>query len=136
MATKPKLGSGARFQKLKNQLSGKKSVKNPGALAAFIGRKKFGDKKMGQLSQAGKKRSTKKRAPVGNIKQANDSTEVMKNRKAKKSAVMCRTCGRSVSEGNHEKHAGRKGGMSMPQRKTNRAMSGKELLTKALGHGK
>lgn len=46
---KPKLGSGARFAKLENKLAAKGAT-NPGALAAYIGRKKYGAKKMAQLS--------------------------------------------------------------------------------------
>jgi hypothetical protein len=52
---KPKLGSGERFKKLKAALAHKPGITNPGALAASIGRKKFGNKKMTQLSKAGKK---------------------------------------------------------------------------------
>ena len=50
----PKLGSGARFKALVGKLAGK--VKNPAALAAFIGRKKYGAKKFAKLSAAGRKR--------------------------------------------------------------------------------
>jgi hypothetical protein len=57
MAKKPKLGSGTRFKQLKSKLASK-GAKNPGALAAYIGRKKFGAAKMGKLAAAGKKRST------------------------------------------------------------------------------
>ena len=42
---KPKLGSGARFR-----------AKNPKALAASIGRKKYGPKKMASMAQKGRKR--------------------------------------------------------------------------------
>lgn len=52
---KPKLGSGARFKKLKGQLA-KKGAKKPGALAAWIGRKKYGAKKMASLSAAGRRK--------------------------------------------------------------------------------
>jgi len=52
---KPRLGSGKRFAQLKSKLA-KKGAKNPGALAAWIGRKKLGAKKMAQLSAAGRKR--------------------------------------------------------------------------------
>jgi hypothetical protein len=48
----PKLGSGARFKKLSGALAAR-GASNPDALAAFIGRKKFGPKKFGKLS-AGK----------------------------------------------------------------------------------
>lgn len=54
MAKKPKLGTGRRFADLKKKL-GSKGAKNPGALAAYIGRKKFGKKKFGKLSAGGKK---------------------------------------------------------------------------------
>lgn len=49
----PKLGTGARFAKLEGKLE-KKGIKDPGALAASIGRKKFGNKKFAKLSAAGK----------------------------------------------------------------------------------
>lgn len=55
MVKKPKLGTGKRFSNLKASLSKKKGVKNPGALAAYIGRKKFGAKKFAKLSAKGKK---------------------------------------------------------------------------------
>lgn len=51
---KPKLGSGKRFSALKSALA-KKGATNPGALAGYIGRKKYGAKKMGQLSAKGRK---------------------------------------------------------------------------------
>lgn len=43
------------FKKLKGQLSHQKGVKNPGALAASIGRKKYGAKGMARKSAAGRK---------------------------------------------------------------------------------
>lgn len=52
---KPKLGTGKRFAQLKSKLS-KKGIKDPGALAASIGRKKYGAKKMGKLSAKGRKK--------------------------------------------------------------------------------
>jgi hypothetical protein len=51
---KGKLGSGARFAALKEKLGDKKGVKDAGALAAFIGRRKYGDAKMQALSEKGK----------------------------------------------------------------------------------
>lgn len=45
------IGGGGRFQKLKGQLAGE-GAKNPGALAAYIGRKKYGVKKMAAMSSA------------------------------------------------------------------------------------
>lgn len=51
----PKLGSGERFSRLKAKLSKRPGVTNPGALAAYIGRKKYGAEKMAKLSEHGKK---------------------------------------------------------------------------------
>ena len=58
MAKGMKPGQGGRFAKLKKQLAGK-GVRDPGALAAHIGRSKFGKKKMAQWSAKGRKRSSK-----------------------------------------------------------------------------
>lgn len=52
---KPKLGSGERFKQLKSKLAAKGAT-NPGALAGYIGRRKYGAKKMGELSAAGRKK--------------------------------------------------------------------------------
>lgn len=49
MADTPKLGSGARFKKLVAQLAAK-GASDPGALAASIGRKKYGPSKFGRLA--------------------------------------------------------------------------------------
>lgn len=49
------LGTGQRFRKLTKQLAAK-GAKNPKALAAWIGRKKYGKKKMAELAAAGRKR--------------------------------------------------------------------------------
>jgi hypothetical protein len=45
-----KLGSGKRFAALKAKLADKPGVTDPGALAASIGRKKYGAKKMSALA--------------------------------------------------------------------------------------
>jgi hypothetical protein len=50
-----KLGGGGRFAKLEKSLKGK--VDNPAAVAASIGRKKYGAKKMTAMAKAGKKKS-------------------------------------------------------------------------------
>ena len=52
---KHKLGTGKRFKQLSSKLK-KKGAKNPKALAAWIGRKKYGPKKFAKLSAKGKKR--------------------------------------------------------------------------------
>ena len=50
-----KLGGGGKFESLTHELSGKPGVYNPAGLAASIGRKKFGNKKMSAMAEAGKK---------------------------------------------------------------------------------
>ena len=55
-----KLGSGARFKDMTKQLK-KKGAKNPAALAAWIGRKKYGKTKMTKLAVKGKKKKGKKK---------------------------------------------------------------------------
>lgn len=50
---KPPLGSGQRFTALTQQLAQRPGVKNPAALAAYIGRKKYGAKKFNSLSKNG-----------------------------------------------------------------------------------
>jgi len=54
MAKKPPLGTGQRFAQLKAQLA-RRGAKNPGALAAWIGRKKYGKKRFQQLAAKGRK---------------------------------------------------------------------------------
>lgn len=51
---KPRLGSGERFKKLKEKLASR-GANNPGALASWIGREKYGSQKMSSLASAGKK---------------------------------------------------------------------------------
>ena len=60
MARKAKLGTGQRFRNLVTKLK-KRGAKNPKALAAWIGRKKYGKKKMAKLSAAGRRRKTSKK---------------------------------------------------------------------------
>jgi hypothetical protein len=53
-----KLGSGERFAALKSKIQSKgKSAKAAGAIAASIGRKKYGAKKMAAMSAAGRKKA-------------------------------------------------------------------------------
>lgn len=51
--SKAKVGQGGRFAALKKKLSGK--VSDPGAVAASIGRKKYGKKKFQSMAAKGKK---------------------------------------------------------------------------------
>ena len=60
MTRKPKLGSGKRFKALTRKLAAK-GAKNPKALAAWIGRKKYGKKKFQKLAAAGRRRKAKSR---------------------------------------------------------------------------
>jgi hypothetical protein len=55
MADNMKPGGGGRFAKLEGALSKKPGITDPGALAASIGRKKYGVKKMAKWSAAGRK---------------------------------------------------------------------------------
>lgn len=54
-----KLGGGGRFQKLKEEVA-KEGVSNPGAVAAAIGRKKYGKAKFQAMAAKGRKRAAKK----------------------------------------------------------------------------
>jgi hypothetical protein len=56
MAQKPKLGSGARFRAVEASAA-KSGASNPAAVAAAIGRKKYGAKKMASMAAAGRKRA-------------------------------------------------------------------------------
>ena len=49
-----RLGSGARFRSLTRKLS-RKGVKNPRALAAYIGRKKYGKSRFQKLAARGRR---------------------------------------------------------------------------------
>lgn len=48
-------GEGGRFKAIVGELKKKGGVSNPAAVAASIGRKKYGAKKMGQFSAKGRK---------------------------------------------------------------------------------
>ena len=56
-AMKP--GGGGRFKKLKGKLA-RKGAKDPGALAASIGRRKYGDEKFAEMAKHGKKMKARK----------------------------------------------------------------------------
>ena len=53
---KPKLGSGQRFKKIEATIARKGNVKDPGAVTAAIGRKKYGKAKFQALAAAGKRK--------------------------------------------------------------------------------
>jgi len=52
---KAKLGTGARFKALEKKLEAK-GVKEPAALTAWIGRKKYGAKKFNAMAAKGRKK--------------------------------------------------------------------------------
>lgn len=56
MSKSMKLGGGGRFEALKNRLSNKPGVTDPAALAAEIGRKKYGNLAMQRMASAGRRR--------------------------------------------------------------------------------
>lgn len=62
MPKKPKLGTGKRFQSLVSSLTKENKVKDPAALAASIGRKKFGAKKMATMSKNSRGKTGHKRS--------------------------------------------------------------------------
>ena len=53
---KAKLGSGARFKALTRKIAAKGGVRNPKAVAAAIGRKKYGSRRFAKLAAAGRKK--------------------------------------------------------------------------------
>lgn len=59
MAKSMKPGGGGRFAALKSKLGKDNSINDPGAVAAAIGRKKYGAKKMASFSRQGRIRAAK-----------------------------------------------------------------------------
>jgi len=55
MTKRGKLGSGARFKALKKKLASQ-GAENPAGLAAYIGRQKYGAKKMSSMAAAGRRK--------------------------------------------------------------------------------
>lgn len=53
-----KPGGGGRFAKMKAKMAAK-GASDPGALAAYIGRKKYGKKRMAKMAAAGKRRKSR-----------------------------------------------------------------------------
>ena len=58
-ASKAKLGSGGRFKALTRKIGHKSGVRDPKAVAAAIGRSKYGAAKMAHMAAAGKKHKWK-----------------------------------------------------------------------------
>jgi hypothetical protein len=55
MAKKAKLGSGARFKAVA-KAAAKSGAKDPNAVAAMVGMKKYGKAKMQQMAKAGRRK--------------------------------------------------------------------------------
>lgn len=53
--SKAPLGQGGRFAALKAKIAKEPGVRNPGAIAASIGRKKYGAAKMSSMAAKGRK---------------------------------------------------------------------------------
>jgi hypothetical protein len=53
---RPPVGTGERFEQLSGKLAHRKGVRDPKALAAAIGRRKFGAAKMAAMAAAGRKK--------------------------------------------------------------------------------
>lgn len=51
----PPPGEGSRFKALEGKLAKEPGVRNPGAVAASIGREKYGEKKMANWAKKGRK---------------------------------------------------------------------------------
>jgi len=56
MAKSMKLGGGGRFAKLESSLANKPNIRNPAAVAASIGRKKYGKDRFANLGAAAKEK--------------------------------------------------------------------------------
>jgi hypothetical protein len=59
MIVMAKLGSGARFAAVERSAAAS-GARDPAAVAAAVGRKKYGKKRMQQMASAGRKRALKK----------------------------------------------------------------------------
>jgi hypothetical protein len=49
---------GGRFAAMEHKLAGRKGVTDPKALAAYIGRRKYGAHKMAQMAERGRERAS------------------------------------------------------------------------------
>jgi hypothetical protein len=56
MGDSMKAGGGGRFKAMEAKVSHEKGVKNPAALAAYIGRRKYGAARMAKMAAHGRER--------------------------------------------------------------------------------
>lgn len=61
MAKSMEPGGGGRFAAMEHKLAGRKGVHNPGALSAFIARRKYGAKRVAEMAAAGRHRAAEAR---------------------------------------------------------------------------
>jgi hypothetical protein len=59
MARKPRLGSGERFKEVEKEAA-EHGAKNPRAVAAAVGMRKYGKRKMRELAKRGKRRAVRR----------------------------------------------------------------------------
>lgn len=57
---KPPIGEGGRFKALKGAIAARGKAREPGAVAATIGRRKFGPKRFARMAAAGRKGAGRK----------------------------------------------------------------------------
>ena len=86
MAKSMKPGGGGAFAALKGKLAKKPGIKNPGGLAAKIGREKYGAEQMGEMAERGKERKMaegkgEKKPPLLKVKPPKEEEEPAKPKK-------------------------------------------------------
>ena len=52
-----RVGGGGRFRRLTRKLAGRRGVRTPKRLAAWIGRRKYGSKRFAKMGAVGRRRS-------------------------------------------------------------------------------
>lgn len=57
MASNMQVGGGGRFAKLEASIAARGNVKDPAAIAAMVGRRKYGKKRFAAMAAAGRKRA-------------------------------------------------------------------------------
>lgn len=62
MAKSMKVGGGGRFAALKRKIASRGNVRDPGAVAAAIGRKKYGKGRFQKMAARGKRRAHRRGA--------------------------------------------------------------------------
>lgn len=58
---KPKLGTGKRFKQVSRSVAKRGKARNPNAVAAAIGRKKYGKKRFQEMAAKGRRRKARRK---------------------------------------------------------------------------